>query len=404
MPTKTILNGIMLNEEQRMPRCYNSMIHCVDAACWTDTGSTDKSIDIVYQLGRQHNIPSKVYQDKWVDFSHNRTSSLRHMEQYLFEELDPIPIEPMTEKEWNGKVNTWYVLFMDSDNVLCAGDPNKAKGGVDKPGKEFKLDKDSLKEPRLVIDMTCGPTIYDYCWGHELDRAGECLFIWSQPLHEYVTSDGWSCNTQRVPGGYIISGRDGARSQQSQSLKYNNDLVMFENFLLREPRNARGWFYAGQSARDCQNWKKCYDYYLERTAMKGWHEEVYKSHLECYNVLLTQLDTKNTEKQLYHVLQAYETYPERFEATYFYIKYLADKGHYKAAWNFARAHVFSNPPHPVLFGDGPIINWRFYLLTAEVAFDSGEKSASQKILRKIIDAPGLPEEEKNHIREMLKRC
>ena len=68
---------IVKNESKNMPRLFESLKKIIDMICITDTGSTDNTIEVIEKWGKDNNIPTKVYQDPFVDFAHNRTRSVQ---------------------------------------------------------------------------------------------------------------------------------------------------------------------------------------------------------------------------------------------------------------------------------------------------------------------------------------
>ncbi len=88
---------IAKNEEAHIARCISSVKDFVDEIIVLDTGSTDRTKDIVFSLG------NKVYDFKWTDdFSAARNKCIEH-----------------AKSEW--------LLFLDADEFIFEGDSSKLK-------------------------------------------------------------------------------------------------------------------------------------------------------------------------------------------------------------------------------------------------------------------------------------
>ena len=99
------------NEEKIIDRCIKGVLSICDAICVNDTGSTDSTVEKVKDIFSNLKIPSKLYQDEWKNFGHNRSLSFNNTKQFC-EELG-----------WD--VNTTYGLLLDGDMVLQVTNFNK---------------------------------------------------------------------------------------------------------------------------------------------------------------------------------------------------------------------------------------------------------------------------------------
>ena len=70
MPT-ICLNMIVKNEESVLPRCLNSVKDLIDYWVIVDTGSTDRTKEILEEF--KSVVPGEYYSRPWVDYAHNRT-------------------------------------------------------------------------------------------------------------------------------------------------------------------------------------------------------------------------------------------------------------------------------------------------------------------------------------------
>src|ERR1700722_1058976 len=95
------LTMIVRNEEKIIERCLDSVKDIVDCISICDTGSTDKTVQIIKQYMQMHDIPGKVYNHEWKNFGHNRTLSAQAAKQTL--------------TSLNFPLENTYLLFLDAD-------------------------------------------------------------------------------------------------------------------------------------------------------------------------------------------------------------------------------------------------------------------------------------------------
>ncbi len=88
------------NEEHVIGKVLESVAPYVDYIVVADTGSTDKTLDVVRDFLNRTKIPGEIFEDEWQGFDKNKTL----MAQHAFGKTD-------------------YVLHLDADDILC-GDFN----------------------------------------------------------------------------------------------------------------------------------------------------------------------------------------------------------------------------------------------------------------------------------------
>ena len=74
-PTVTLCM-IVKNEEHIITECLESIYKQVDRYDITDTGSSDKTKEIIKQFFDDKGIPGEVYETEWQGFGKSRTKSL----------------------------------------------------------------------------------------------------------------------------------------------------------------------------------------------------------------------------------------------------------------------------------------------------------------------------------------
>ena len=87
--TTICLNMIVKNESHIIKKTLINIVKYVKLDYWIicDTGSSDKTIEIIEQFFEELSIPGEMHKHEWKDFSHNRNLSLElayNKSDYLF--------------------------------------------------------------------------------------------------------------------------------------------------------------------------------------------------------------------------------------------------------------------------------------------------------------------------------
>ena len=67
---------IVKNEEHIIERALRSCLSQMDTFCIVDTGSTDKTKEIIQKVSDELGIKGHTYDRPWVNFGHNRSEAL----------------------------------------------------------------------------------------------------------------------------------------------------------------------------------------------------------------------------------------------------------------------------------------------------------------------------------------
>lgn len=454
---KVCLNMIVKDEEHVMLRCLNNKIGLIDAIAILDTGSSDKTVEIINQFMRDHQIPGEVISRPWRRFGPSRTEALRHGEDVVFRiergelgvagaALNPqegeqvLPSVPEPEGGWsqpltpaeyatwlssglNEKEDSydgtsflsdklkrytmadlgetrWYFMFADADDLIF---PNKEKNEAQKK-KRFVFDRNLLERDLYRINMSQGESgvKYAYVWMVKLDQARR--WQWNGWLHEYVATTGdWTPSRAFISGGWINSSREGARNRDP--LKYLNDAVVLERYLLLHPNSMRELYYLGQSYKDAGKLSLARDVFLKRAMMPGgWDEETYMCWY--YAGELTRiLELENQAKWLDYFFQAHNVRPQRLEAPFVILVVFRDKRWFRAGWEMAKGIMASLPAVPgsgdTLFVNEHVHSWGFFDMASLFAYNCGDRAAAATLMERSIESQIIPENEKGRILKNL---
>lgn len=275
------LNMIVKDEESVIERCLESVVSVIDSWVIVDTGSTDRTKEIIENFFREKKIPGVLLEQEWVNFGHNRQAALDSVNS---EDVD-------------------YVLFMDADDQYVADTVNL---------RDLELVSDAY-----YINMHLEDINYDLV---KLIRK-ELPWEWKGCLHEYLQLDG-SFTTDTIKGVYIQAGVEGCRSKNPD--KYLNDAKLLELEILKDPLNTRNWFYLAQSYRDAEvlhEARRCYD---KRISLGGWAEEVYYSLL--MEATLAEEMGAVDDYIVSAYLRAYDYRPTRAEPLYWLADFFSRTG------------------------------------------------------------------------------
>ena len=281
-----ILTLIVKNEEHCILRCLKSCLKLFKRSeveyglAIVDTGSTDRTIEIVQDWIREKGIKGGIISRPWYHFDGSRNESYCYAEYIascmLMERRTKKAVTPknhLTSLFLNGEDmqrmgvegkrylghdfasqerlsfprnlfenNLVYILNMDADNYLEEAEPGHAQRWYEKPLTD-RLGKDCYN-----ISLREGGG-YDNHRGILFRINPEKPFRWTYCIHE-------SCgcaDPAGASGGYIsefavVSTRDGSRSKDP--LKYLRDALLCEQGLLESENDvdkSRYLFYAAQS-------------------------------------------------------------------------------------------------------------------------------------------------------------
>ena len=256
---------IVKNEEAVIARCLRSALKHVDTWCIFDTGSTDKTKEIIQDTMR--GTPGVLLDTNWTNFGEARTKVFNYI--------------------YKNKMAR-YALVLDADDVIEVNDinPNKTYDA-----SEVKIVSDGLEFPQLrIFNME---KEWEYTGKvHELPviKGTESAGLISRRMDIIIhhNSDGNSWKNENKSQTYI----DLARSQD-----------------LSNPRHQ---FYYAQVLRGAGKIHEALNEYKKRIKMKtGWKQEAVYSQLMVARLYHTMGEL---DKATLEYMKCYEMDTERNEA------------------------------------------------------------------------------------------
>jgi glycosyltransferase involved in cell wall biosynthesis len=236
---------IVKNEENVIERSLRSAFASplVTSWCIVDTGSTDKTIEIIHKVAADCKRGGWLYERPWVNFAVNRTEALQLATSACADD--------------KGK----WLFMLDADDTLCGTFPDNLDPAVD--GYTIPLRLSNIKYRRTLLFNTSKPWIYKF------------------PVHEYPYLE--NSVTKHIPSkeeDLYIQCRSGEGARSKNPNKYVDDALLLEKeYELKNENITRAAFYAAQSWRDAGFPDKAVHWFIIRLSLCGWKEEQYICYL-----------------------------------------------------------------------------------------------------------------------------
>lgn len=287
-PGSIVLTMIVKNEEHVIERCLNSCYPLIDSYCIVDTGSTDKTKEVIKNFFDSKGISGKI-----VDFPFTN-----------FEECRNLTISEGAEL---GEYGFW----IDADEELRL---------TDKFNKELfsaSIHKNKLDQ----LTVTCHYNDLVYLRNHFYKF--ESGYEWYGPVHEVLrrTDSNSTIKNDNFKYGNILIKSEGNSWKGDVSKKYaDHGEILLKYQIDNNWKDPRWTFYLAQSYRDAyetlpadkrqteeaKNYmKECIKYYTLRaeSPVIGYVEEIYYSqfmvarynsfHMDSANTILNLLKCEN---------------------------------------------------------------------------------------------------------------
>ena len=301
---------IVKNESHIIHESLTCTLPLIDTYCIVDTGSTDKTIQIIKDFYESKGIQGEVHERPWKNFGHNRSEALQLCD---------------------GKMD--YALVIDADDLM-----------------EFPINaKDIIQEILTKSKPNCCDILIkqetiEY-WRGQLFK---CDDNWGYVgvLHEYPSNKKPNNIKIQLPRQIsMISRRLGGRNLTGDKLK--RDIEVLTQGLIDEPDNDRYVFYLAQSYKDSGDNLNGIKYYKKRFQMGRWLEEAWFSAFQV-GVLYKRLN--NIHKFEYWMQKAHDMRPWRAEPMYHLTEYFRVAGKLHKAYEYCKIGAqIKYPEQDVLF-------------------------------------------------------
>jgi glycosyltransferase involved in cell wall biosynthesis len=284
------LNMIVKNESKIIVRLLDSVISIIDCYCIVDTGSTDNTVQLIKEYFINKNIPGKVINDIFINFSESRNNALNHAFNLS---------------------NSDFILLLDADMQLQINE---------------KFTKNKLNTADTFVILQ-GSSEFYYQNTRIVKNNG--MFEYMGVTHEYINNKSPYVKTGEFNKDELFINDIGDGGSKSD--KFERDIKLLLDGILKEPDNVRYYFYLANSYHDSGKYDEAIVYYKKRIEKGGWIQEIWYSH---YRIGFCYYHLGEKEKSISSWLYAYECYPERIENLYEIIKYYREIGKQKLSLLF----------------------------------------------------------------------
>jgi glycosyltransferase involved in cell wall biosynthesis len=307
-PTKIIKDGPTMcfatmckNEEHCIQNTLESVYKHIDYWVVCDTGSTDRTCEIVKNFFEEKGIPGELHVDEWVGFDHNKSLMMER-----------------------AKDKTDYVLHLDADDLLING-LDFGKNDIGDDAYFMNVTRGTLKWMALIIFNN--RLTWRFCGvAHTTIKCKE--------KESFTTKDISNRNS------YVSGEGIGSRAFDPKKFLYDAEKLkkQFFDTLLSDPDNlnSRSAFYTGQSYQDYGMLEEAIKWYKLYTKLDvTWFEEIFECNMRiAYCMMKLNYKLSDIESQM---SLAINVEPDRAEPYYFMGKHCNEIGEYEKAYNYLRA-------------------------------------------------------------------
>lgn len=245
-----------------------------------DTGSTDNTLDIVYEIAAKEPNRIKIYQEPFIDFS---TSRNRLMD--------------LAEEE---KRKCVFHIMLDDTYVLRNS----------KSLREFLDEIRSDEYQSFSINIKGMDIIYS---SNRIIRP-ESKLRYKYKIHEALNSNAKESALIPTEKGYIEDLQSDYMRDRTLKRKDNDLKLLFEE-LEKNPKDPRIYYYIAETYLCMEDYPNASKYYSKRSNMDGYSEETYDSMYKKVVIDHIHLDAPWADVQQGY-LECYKFDPERPESIF----------------------------------------------------------------------------------------
>jgi glycosyltransferase involved in cell wall biosynthesis len=325
---------IVRDEEAVIARCLESVRGLIDSWVICDTGSADRTMEIVRET--LSGVPGELHGREWVNFGHNRSELLRLAHR-----------------------TADYLLLLDADMTISLhGQP-------------------ALEADAYMLRIDESPEYWLKC----LVR-GDVNWRSEGSTHEYLTTD-QEHTVENLSEIVVRHHHDGSSRPQ----KLQRDRALLYEDLRRAPRDPRTVFYLAQTHKDLGESERAIALYERRAEMGGWEEEAFYALLQA-GVL--RAEAGEWPAAMSRLIAAWERRPERCEPLYELASRSRARGDHHSARLFAERGLNVPKPHDHLFVEPWVYEWGMLFEYSITAYWTGDVHGALRACDRLLDCPALP--------------
>ncbi|MBM4107711.1 MAG: glycosyltransferase [Phycisphaerae bacterium] len=306
------LNMIVKNESANLERCLSALAPHIDCYVICDTGSTDKTVELIERFFGERGIPGRVPRTTFRNFEQARNEAL--------------------EAARSSDLEFDYLLLCDADMELK----------VDRPGF-----RDGLKEPVYSLVQRHAGGGLEYSNIRLVRRDAEARY--RGVTHEYLDVGRFARPV--LEGVWYLDHASGA----NRVTKYERDVALLTEALRVDPADARSVFYLANSYFDMGDSAGAIPVYERRIDLGGWSEEQFYSS---YRIGLCHGRLGHDAEMIRRMLETFEKFPHRAEPLHALALHFQRQGQHRLAYHFAEIGSRILQPNGALFVEPEVYTWR----------------------------------------------
>ena len=294
------------NEEHCIQNTLESVYKHIDYWVVCDTGSTDRTCEIVKNFFEEKGIPGELHIDEWVGFDHNKTLMMKR-----------------------AKDKADYVLHLDADDLLVNG---------------LEFTKDDVGGDAYYMNVTRG----DLKWKAFIIFNNRLTWRFCGVAHTTIKCEekGTFITRDLTNRNSYVSGEGiGSRAFDPNKFLYDAEKLkkQFFDTLLSDPDNLnnRSVFYTAQSYQDSGMYEEAIKWYRLYTKLNdGWIEEVFESYMRI-SLCMMELNFDLTEVER-EMSAAINLCPDRAEPNFHIGKYCNQIGEFEKGYSYLKTAKSKN--------------------------------------------------------------
>jgi len=333
---------IVKDEERTIAKTLASIKPFVDRWLILDTGSTDRTREVVRQ--EMEGVPGELSEAPFVDFSTTRNHAL----DLCGEETE-------------------FVLWLDADDVLEGG----------RELREFLERERTASGPdheAYLVKVRAGVTF-------DSARVFRASSRWRfrGVVHEVLAKDGRDPPTQRVPSALIVHEVEALSAERSRK-RWERDVGLLSMAVAEDPKDARAAFYLGLTHFWLGQWEQAVEALDRRAELGGWPEEAFQARLHAARA--AEAAGQPWCQVLERFLAAHASTPHRAEPLYYVAAHYDALGERALCFLFARrGFELPYPDRDILFVEEDVYRLRLPDLVASSAYWLGELEIGERAAR-----------------------
>lgn len=276
------LATVCKNEESCIQRLLESVCEFIDYWVIVDTGSTDRTCEIIEEFFKEKGIPGELHHDEWVSMGHNKTRMMAY-----------------------AKGKSDYLIHIDADDYMV-GELNP---------------KDFTPEHQVfLMRVFRGDSTYKAFVVFDNRVAWKFLGV-AHTVIKCIETPNFKAADLYDRSYYVVSVMDGGARSFDPDKYYKDALKLQKQFfdsLLDDPDELlnRSIFYTAQSYLDSGRTEEALKWYrLYTKVTDGWIEEYFESEMRIGRCMM--LLGWDLEKIIEQMERAIRMFPDRSEPLYY---------------------------------------------------------------------------------------